>query len=201
MDNAKGVKIGVVALQGDVSEHIEAGRAALARLGKSAAMVQVRRPRDMEEVGALILPGGESTTISKLLRKFGLTELVRRRASEGMPLMGTCAGCILMASEGDEQVDRTETELLGLMDMAVDRNAFGRQHESFEADLQVEGLGKFRGVFIRAPAITRTWGGCRPLARLEGAIVMARQGHLMALAFHPELTGDPRIHEVFLRDL
>ncbi len=192
------MKVGVVALQGDVSEHLEASRLALEKLGRRAPVVPVRRLADLEGVEALILPGGESTTISKLLHKFALTEPIRRRASEGMPLMGTCAGCILMAREGDEQVHRTETELLGLMDMAVDRNAFGRQGESFEEDLKIEGIGDFRGVFIRAPAITRTWGTCKPMARLGDSIVMARQGHLLGLAFHPELSGSTKIHELFL---
>ncbi len=116
-----------------------------------------------------------------------------------MPILGTCAGCILLAREGDDQVARTGTQLLGLMDMAVDRNAFGRQRESFEADIPVDFLDRpFHGVFIRAPAITRTWGNCAPLARWDGRTVIARQGALVAAAFHPELSGDLRIHTWFL---
>lgn len=116
-----------------------------------------------------------------------------------MPIMGTCAGCILMAMEGDQAVAKTDTQLLSLMDMAVIRNAFGRQRESFEADLDINGFNDtFRGVFIRAPAISRLWGGCSALSTFEDNIVMARQGARFALAFHPELSGDTRIHEMFL---
>ena len=116
-----------------------------------------------------------------------------------MPVLGTCAGCILLAKEGDHQVSGTQTRLLGIMDMAVDRNAFGRQRESFEAEVTVSVLDRpFRGVFIRAPAITRTWGECTPIAKLGDRIVLARQGHLVGSAFHPELSGDLRIHVWFL---
>ncbi len=193
------MKLGVVAVQGDVSEHLEALMAALKDGGRSGEAIPVRRRPELDQVSALVIPGGESTTISKLLRKFDLFDEVRRRGSEGMPIMGTCAGCILLAKEGDDQVAKTDTQLLGLMDMAVDRNAFGRQRESFERQLEIDGLGDFPGVFIRSPAITRTWGPCKPLAKLrEGPIVMAREGHLLALAFHPELTRDRRIHRLFV---
>ncbi len=192
------MKVGVTAVQGDVKEHLEIVERALADEGLKGRAVPVRRPEVLEEVASLILPGGESTTIAKLLVKFGLFDLARRRAQEGMPLMGTCAGCILLAKEGDTQVRATGTPLLGLMNMAVDRNAFGRQRESFEADLEVDGLGATRGVFIRAPAIRRVWNGCRALARLEDVIVMARQDHLLGLTFHPELSGNTAIHRHFL---
>jgi len=116
-----------------------------------------------------------------------------------MPILGTCAGCILLAKEGDSEVSKTETRLLGLMDMAVDRNAFGRQRESFESEIEVSVLdAPFRGVFIRAPEITRTWGRCVPIGTLQGKTVLARQGHLVGAAFHPELSGDLRIHKWFL---
>ena len=114
--------------------------------------------------------------------------------------MGTCAGCVLLSKEGDEQVERTETELLKLMDMAVDRNAFGRQRESFEVMLDIKGLvGQFPAVFIRAPLITKVWGRCEVLAMHSSGIVMAKQDNLLALSFHPELSGDPRLHEMLLR--
>jgi len=116
-----------------------------------------------------------------------------------MPIMGTCAGCILLSKDAGSQAEKTQTRLLGLMDMAVDRNAFGRQRESFEADLQIAGLNSpFHCVFIRAPAILRTWGDCSPLSRYKERIVLARQGHLIGSAFHPELSGDLRIHGWFL---
>ncbi|HEY5538523.1 MAG TPA: pyridoxal 5'-phosphate synthase glutaminase subunit PdxT [Thermoplasmata archaeon] len=193
------MRVGVVGVQGDVSEHVDAVRRAIRSGGYSADAIAVRRLSDLQRVDALTIPGGESTTISKLLVKFGLFEEVHRRAEAGMPILGTCAGCILLAKEGDDEVSKTGTKLLGLMDMAVDRNAFGRQRESFEADLDVTILDRpFHGVFIRAPAITRTWGRCTPLAKLGDRIVLARQDDLVASAFHPELSGDLRIHEWFL---
>ncbi len=195
----RGMRVGVVGVQGDVSEHVDAARRAIAERGLSGDAVAVRRPEDLAKVDALTIPGGESTTISKLLVKSGLFDDIVRRAHEGMPVLGTCAGCILLAKEGDGQVERTETRLLGLMDMAVDRNAFGRQRESFEADVEVSVLDKpFRGVFIRAPEITRTWGKCVPIGMVGGKVVLARQGALVGSAFHPELSGDLRIHTWFL---
>ena len=193
------MRVGVVGVQGDVSEHVDAARRALQEAGLEGEAVTVRRPPDLAKVDALTIPGGESTTISKLLVKFGLFDDIVRRARDGMPILGTCAGCILLAKEGDHQVAKTETKLLGLMDMAVDRNAFGRQRESFEGTVDVSVLDKpFRGVFIRAPEITKTWGGCEPIGKMQGKIVLARQGHLVAAAFHPELSGDLRIHKWFL---
>ncbi len=193
----------MIGAQGDVAEHVEAVRAAMHLGGFQGDVVTVRRREDLAACDALTIPGGESTTISKHLVRTGLHDDIVRRAGEGMPVLGTCAGCILLANEGDDQVRNTRTSLLGLMDMAVDRNAFGRQRESFETELTVEGLeGPFRGVFIRAPAITRTWGRCTPLARVDGeTIVLARQAHLWGACFHPELSGDLRIHVAFLRQV
>ena len=193
------MRVGVVGVQGDVSEHVDAVSRAMASAGFSGRALVVRDPKDLEGVAALTIPGGESTTISRLLLRGGLFDRIRERAAEGMPILGTCAGCILLAKEGDDQVTRTDTRLLGLMDMAVDRNAFGRQRESFEADLEVEFLDRpFHGVFIRAPAITRTWGACAPLASWDGRVVLAREGAIVGAAFHPELSGDLRIHTWFL---
>ncbi len=194
------MRIGVIGVQGDVSEHVDAVARAIREFGYSGEAFAVRRRPDLDRVDGLTVPGGESTTISKLLVKLDLfDEIVRRARDEQMPIMGTCAGCILLAKDGGPQAERTKSRLLGLMDMAVDRNAFGRQKESFEADLDVEGLkDPFHGVFIRAPAITKTWGECRPLARHQGRIVLAREGRLIGAAFHPELSGDLRIHRWFL---
>src|SRR5581483_3012686 len=148
----------------------------------------------------LVMPGGESTTISKLLRAFDLQDLLAQRArEEDFPILGTCAGMILLAKEGDGQVEKTDTRLLGLMDMAVNRNAFGRQRESFEADLAIKEYERpVPGVFIRAPGVTRTWGACEPLGELAGFTIAARQGNRYAIAFHPELTPDTRVHERFV---
>lgn len=200
--------VGVVAVQGDVSEHVEACRRALDDLGRAGEVLEVRRPDQLDRCHALVVPGGESTTIGHLLEDFGLRDVILERAFGGsgdgdegagdLAVMGTCAGCILMAKKGDAQVADTDTPLLGLMDMAVERNAFGRQRESFEARLDLEGVGAFDGVFIRAPGIVQTWGQCRPLGSFGDYVVMAEQGPHLALAFHPELTGDARIHRRFL---
>ncbi len=192
------MKIGVTAVQGDVSEHLEVVEKALKAMSLSGRAIAVRRPPDLDRVDALIIPGGESTTISKLLVKFDLFDGVIDQAMGGMPVMGTCAGCILLAKEGDSQVEATGTRLLALMDMSVDRNAFGRQKESFEAELEINGIGSTRGVFIRAPAIRKVWGECQSLGWLEDIVVVAQQGHLLALTFHPELSGKTELHEYFL---
>jgi 5'-phosphate synthase pdxT subunit len=192
-------RAGVIGLQGAVSEHIDSLSRALRESGERGEALWVRRREDLDRVDCVVLPGGESTTISKLLVKFGLFEALRSRAEEGMPVLGTCAGMIVMCEEGGEQVERTGTKLMGLLTAEVDRNAFGRQRESFEADLDVEGMGDpLHAVFIRAPAIVRYWGECKPLARWGDKVVMVKQDHLMAVSFHPELTEDLRVHQMLL---
>jgi len=193
------VKIGVVGLQGDVSEHIDAIKEALKKSGKKGKVILLRHPRDVEYVDAATIPGGESTTISKLLQNSNLFDPIQKRGQDGMPILGTCAGCILLSKNAGEQAEKTKTRLLALMDMEVNRNAFGRQKASFEAELTIEGLEhSFRGVFIRAPAIVRLWGDCKPMARFGNVIVMAKQGNLVGAAFHPELTEDTTLYEWFL---
>ena len=194
------MKIGVLGLQGAFTEHVDAVRAAYAKLGLHGEVGTVRRREELATLDGLIMPGGESTTISKLLRAFDIHDLLVERARrEDFPILGTCAGLILLSSEGDEQVAKTGTRLLGLMDMRTDRNAFGRQRESFEAVVDIKGIGsQVPGVFIRAPAIERTWGACEPLGKLGERTVAARQGNRLAIAFHPELTPDTRVHEAFV---
>jgi 5'-phosphate synthase pdxT subunit len=193
------VDIGVIAVQGDVSEHVEAAQRALRESGLEGTVTAVRAAESIEHLDAMILPGGESTTISRLLDKFNMSGTIKKRAGEGMAIMGTCAGLIMLAKKGDIEVHKTGTKLLGLMDMKVKRNAFGRQRESFEAPIEVEGLTTpYRAVFIRAPAIEKVWGGCRVLASFEDTIVLARQDNILACAFHPELTEDIRVHTMFL---
>lgn len=142
------MRVGVIGVQGDVSEHVDAVARAMKESGRPGDAIPVRRPADLAKVDGLTIPGGESTTISKLLATLGLfDEIVRRAREEAMPILGTCAGCILLSKDAGVQASKTETRLLGLMDMAVDRNAFGRQRESFEADLTVEGFDEpFHGV-------------------------------------------------------
>jgi 5'-phosphate synthase pdxT subunit len=189
---AQGVRVGVLALQGDFLEHCQV----LEAVGAEAR--EVRLPADLEGVDALILPGGESTTIARLLDAAGLRLPLLRRIGEGMPTWGTCAGMILLA----KRVREERPLPLGVMDIEVARNAFGRQVDSFEADVEVAGLpgGPFRAVFIRAPVILSAGPGVEILARLpDGTPVAARQGSLLATAFHPELTDDLRLHRWFLQ--
>ena len=193
------MKVGVIAIQGAVSEHVDALRRAFAERGVDAEVVSIKHKGIVPDCDGIVIPGGESTTLCRLLSREGIAEEVREAAVKGVPIMGTCAGLIVLAKEGDEQVAKTSQELLGIMDAKVNRNAFGRQRESFEAELKVEILDSpFTGIFIRAPAIVSCGPDVRILSRLEDLIIMAEQGNVLALAFHPELTGDLRIHQYFL---
>jgi len=186
------VRIGVLAAQGAFVEHV----AALRKLNLDAA--EVRLPRDLEEVDGLIIPGGESTTISRLMLAYDLTSEIRRLIQNGLPVYGTCAGMIMMAKN---VVDGDGVEPLRAMDITVRRNAFGRQLDSFETDLPIEALGgkPFHAVFIRAPLIESVGDGVKILSRLEDdTIVAARQGALLVSSFHPELTDDLRFHQYFV---
>jgi 5'-phosphate synthase pdxT subunit len=185
------VKAGVLALQGDFREH---GRA-LTDAG--AIPVEVRNPEDLASVDCLVIPGGESTTIGKLARAYGLVDPVRARVAAGMPVFGTCAGMIVLAERvlgGDP--------LFAVMDIGVERNAYGRQVESFEADVDVAGIEHpVRGVFIRAPRITDVGSGVRVLAEYEGAPVVLEEGNLLVSSFHPELIGETGLHRYLLDKL
>ena len=185
------MRIGVLAVQGAFAEHL----AVLRKL--KAEALPIRLPSELISLDGLIIPGGESTTISQLMRDYDLSDKIKKLAESGLPIMGTCAGLILLA----KQISDSETEPLGLMDIAVRRNAFGRQRESFEAELSIPELGEkpFPGVFIRAPIIERVNGNVTVLTRLNGGtIVAARQEKLIVTAFHPELTDDLRFHKYFV---
>lgn len=187
--------IGVVALQGDFAAHV----AQLEQVGARA--VEVRTPEEVAVCDGLILPGGESTTIGKLMVRYGLDQALRDAHARGVPIFGTCAGMILLARRIDSGEERGGQPLLGLMDIAVRRNAFGRQVDSFEADLDVSALvpgGPLRALFIRAPVVAEAGAGVEVLATFEGQPVLVRQGSLLAAAFHPELTGEPRLHAAFV---
>jgi 5'-phosphate synthase pdxT subunit len=185
-------KIGVLALQGDVREHLTA----LADAGVEA--VRVRRPHELDDVDGLVVPGGESTTIGKLLVTFDLLEPLQKRVRQGMPAFGSCAGMILLA---DRVLDGTADQVgVGGIDMTVRRNAFGRQVDSWEGDIDFRGIAgeaPVHGVFIRAPWVEDCGDEVEVLARAADRIVAVRQGPLLATAFHPELTGDPRVHALF----
>jgi 5'-phosphate synthase pdxT subunit len=185
--------VGVLAVQGDFAEHA----AMLRRADPDVVVREVRTPADLRGLDGLIVPGGESTTIGKLLVAYGLEEPIRDAAEQGLPVWGTCAGMILLARDivGGEPDGR-----IGLMDLTVRRNAFGRQVDSFEVDLPFKGLERpIHAVFIRAPLVQRVGTAAEPLAVLDdGRVVAARQGNLLATAFHPELTPDTRLHALFI---
>jgi 5'-phosphate synthase pdxT subunit len=182
------MKAGVLALQGDFREHAQM----LAECGATAVLV--RTPEDLAGVSCLAIPGGESTTIGKLARNHRLVDPIRERAADGMPILGTCAGMIVLAKrvEGGEP-------LLSLLDVTVERNAYGRQVDSFEADVDVRGLGPVRAVFIRAPRVGDMGEDVEVLAEHAGTPVVVQQGKIVAAAFHPEMAGDPRLHDHLLR--
>ncbi len=181
------MKIGVLALQGSVIEHIDT----LKKLKVNA--VEVRLPEELDDLDGLIIPGGESTTIGDLMNQYGLDKGIVEKYNKGMSIYGTCAGAILLA----KYVDFVQPKL-GLMDISITRNGYGRQIDSFEADLNIEKIGKFRGVFIRAPIVDCVHDGVKILAQFNNMPVMAEQGHLLITTFHPELTDDTRVHKYFI---
>jgi len=184
------LKVGVLSLQGAVEEHLNMIR----RCGFEA--VKVKTIKDLEKAERLIIPGGESTTIGKLARIYNLDEAIIKKGREGMPIYGTCAGMILLAKE----IQDSKQIRFNLIDIVVERNAFGRQVDSFEADLEIKDItGKpFKAIFIRAPYIKKVNSGVRILAEFNGKIIMARQKNILVSSFHPELTNDLRIHKYFL---
>ena len=181
------MKIGVLAIQGSVREHISI----LSKLGVKA--IGVKRAEDLHDIDGLIIPGGESTTIGKLMKKHGLDQEIVKRYQRGMSIYGSCAGAILLAKGVN-----VKQPGLGLMDISVIRNGYGRQIDSFEEELEISDIGKFKGVFIRAPVVDNVYDGVKVLCKLDGRPVMAEQGHLMITTFHPELTDDSRIHKKFI---
>ncbi len=181
--------VGVLGLQGDFREHLRI----LEQVGTEPRLV--RTPTDLAGVDGLVIPGGESTTIGKLVERFGLLTPLRERIEAGLATYGTCAGMIFLAAA----LSKGNQPLLGVLDVVVERNAFGRQNESFEADLDIEGLSEpFRAVFIRAPWVAKVGEEVEVLATIAGHPVMVRQGRILASSFHPELTGDHRIHTMFV---
>ena len=182
--------VGVLAVQGAVEKHI----LTLERCGVRA--IPVRFAEELDEVQGLVIPGGESTTVGKLMARYGLDTKIVERVGEGMPVFGTCTGMILLA----KNIVDSDQQRLGLMDATILRNAFGRQIDSFEADLDIDAIGPpaYRAVFIRAPYALEANSSTVTLARCDGKIVLLRQGNLLGCAFHPELTDDTRIHEYFI---
>jgi len=191
------VRIGVLAVQGAFEEH----ETVFERVVDDGDVVQVRRPEKLEACDGLVLPGGESTTIDKLLDASDLRGPLLDAIDDGVPVLATCAGAILLASEGQDQVEATDTRLLGVLYASIERNAFGRQRESFEGRVESPALGpgEFPGVFIRAPAFDEIWGEAERFAWLpDEQVVGVEQDDVLALTFHPELSGDERVHRYFV---
>lgn len=187
------LRAGVVAVQGDVSEHADAIRRAASAHGTTADVVEIREAGLVPDCDVLLLPGGESTTISRLVHREGIAAEIKAHVEAGKPLLATCAGLILVSRDAGD--DRVET--LDLLDVSVERNAFGRQRDSFEALLPIEGLDEpFPAVFIRAPAIESTGSPVETLAAIDASAVAVRQGPIIGLSFHPELTDDSRLHDL-----
>jgi pyridoxal 5'-phosphate synthase pdxT subunit len=184
--------IGILGLQGDYFKHQEM----LDTIDGVETRI-VKMPDQLIDCSGLVIPGGESTTVGKLMERYGVDEAIKQKAFEGMAVFGTCMGMIILSKE----IENSNQQRLGLIDMEVRRNAFGRQVDSYETDLSIDGIegGPIRAVFIRAPYATRVWGDAEVLASLEtGEILMVKQGKILAAAFHPELTNDTRVHEYFV---
>jgi 5'-phosphate synthase pdxT subunit len=199
------IKIGVLGIQGDIEENILSTEEALKNQNLQGTVESVRYSESIEELDGLILPGGESTVIGSLLSIHGkVFQTIEKRITEGMPVLGTCAGLIMLSKRAyDKVVGETKQKLFGMLDVVIERNAFGRQHESFEVDLEIPILGRdlFRGIFIRAPIINNVGENVTILTKLNDKIVAVKQNNIIGTSFHPELSADRRLHELFIKDI
>jgi len=199
------IKIGVLGIQGDIEENVLSTEEALKYQNIRGTVDSVRYPEHIEELDGLILPGGESTVIGNLLAIQGsVFQTIEKRMLEGMPVLGTCAGLIMLSKRAyDRVIGETKQKLFGILDVVIERNAFGRQHDSFEVDLEIPLLGRdpFRGVFIRAPIINNIGENVTILTKLNDKIVAVKQNNVIGTSFHPELSGDTRLHELFIKDI
>jgi len=195
------MKVGVLAIQGNVDEHVYAMRRALDEFAGGGDVIRIKNAFEVEGCEALALPGGESTTHTKLMWESGIAGAIIEAHGNGVPVIGTCAGLVLLSRDGGEQARKTGSRLLKLLDVDVERNAYGGQVDSFEAPLDLPALGikDFPGVFIRAPVITNAGEGVEVLGELNGDVVAVRQKDVWGLTFHPEMTNDLRIHKCFLK--
>lgn len=198
------IKIGVLGLQGDIEENILSIAEALKNLNLQGTVKSVRYSESIAELDGLILPGGESTVIGNLLSIQGnIFQTIKKKITEGMPVLGTCAGLIMLSKRTyDKVVGETKQNLLGVLDVVIERNGFGRQHESFEVDLDIPILGKelFRGIFIRSPIINNVGESVNILTKFDDKIVAVKQNNIIGTSFHPELSTDRRLHELFIKD-
>lgn len=196
----KQVEIGILAIQGDVEENLSATELALSELGIKGRVTPVKYVDEISSVDGLILPGGESTVIGTLAKLSGATQVIKDRVKQGMPVMGICAGMIMLATRAyDKIVGETTQQLLSILDITIERNAFGRQNNSFEAEMEIPLIGKekFNGVFIRSPVVTEVKNSVDAIATLNNKIVGVKQGNVIVTSFHPELSSDARFHKLF----
>jgi pyridoxal 5'-phosphate synthase pdxT subunit len=193
--------IGVLALQGDIEENIKATTDALREMNLKGNVISVRYPDEIMKVDGLIIPGGESTVMGLLLSlKNGLLDSITKVLQDRLPIMGTCAGMIVLAKKSyDKVVGNKKQLLLGALDIEIERNSFGRQYDSFESTLEISGIGNdFKGIFIRAPSVISTGSGVQILSKFDGKIVAVQQENIIGTSFHPELSGDTRMHRLFI---
>ena len=199
------IKVGVLGIQGDIEENVLATAEALKKLNLRGTVESVRYSESIAELDGLILPGGESTVIGSLLSIQGkVFQTIEKKITEGMPVLGTCAGLIMLSKRTyDKVVGETKQKLFGMLDVVIERNAFGRQHESFEVDLEIPVLGKepFRGIFIRSPIVNNVGESVTILTKLNDKIVAVKQNNIIGTSFHPELSADRRLHELFIKDI
>jgi pyridoxal 5'-phosphate synthase pdxT subunit len=199
------IKVGVLGIQGDIEENILSTEEALKKLNLRGTVESVRYSESVAELDGLILPGGESTVIGNLLSIQGkVFQTIEKKIKEGMPVLGTCAGLIMLSKRTyDKVVGETKQKLFGMLDVVIERNAFGRQHESFEVDLEIPVLGKepFRGIFIRSPIVNNVGESVTILTKLNDKIVAVKQNNIIGTSFHPELSADIRLHELFIKDI
>ena len=196
------LNIGILSVQGDVEENVISTKDALYQLGESGEVNTVKTPEDIAKLDGLIIPGGESTMIGQLSLVNGALKKIKEKVESGMPIFGICAGLIVLSKNAkDRVVGKTEQPLLDLLDVQVERNSFGRQRDSFEADVSMESIEipKFNGVFIRAPSISEVGSGVEVVSKFNEKIVAVKQGNLLATAFHPELTDDASMHKHFVK--
>ena len=196
------VRIGVLGFQGDIEEHVAASKEALKKIRVNGSVSVVKTPEELKEIDALIVPGGESTVIGGLSLFNKSLSVIKDKIKAGMPVMGTCAGLILLANRTyDRVVGEKKQPLLGVLDVLVERNSFGRQRESFEVELDAPAVSKqkVKGVFIRAPSVKEVAQGVEVLSKLDGEVVAVKQNNIIGTCFHPELSGDTRFHEYFIK--
>ncbi|HJU13319.1 MAG TPA: pyridoxal 5'-phosphate synthase glutaminase subunit PdxT [Candidatus Nitrosotalea sp.] len=196
-----GVNIGILAVQGDVAENVSATRMAMDELGLEGIVREVKTPEQISDLDGLVIPGGESTVIGTLSLVNGSLKRIKEKIASGMPVLGTCAGMILLSKKAkDRVVGELEQPLLDFLDIKIERNAFGRQKESFEAEVSLEKIGipRFRGVFIRAPSVVDAGKNVEVLSKIDEKIVAVKQGNIVGTSFHPELTADLSVHKYFL---